>query len=259
MKQRIIKITLRILSFVFAIFSIIAAIMFFYGLNTFTKVLGIILFLLFVFSSIYLFHTSSKYKKERTNPHVESNNNISETSNTENERSSNNSDIQAQLNQAANQLTQVSRMLQNQLANANNSTPVRQNTNSISKTTAKMKIPELIRLIDESYQIMQNTDNPETLCSRYNFACDNIEELKYYCNQGFCNYSDIDCIALFSDENVCYLITQCFRKYKFKAINDLKTNKGIQKRIDKFWDIINNNVNTEIYSNSRDNCKYDME
>lgn len=41
---------------------------------------------------------------------------------------------------------------------------------SQEKATAQWKTPQLVRLINESYQIMFSTDNPETLCDRYKFS-----------------------------------------------------------------------------------------
>lgn len=115
--------------------------------------------------------------------------------------------------------------------------------------TVRWKIPNIIRLIQESYQIMYETDNPETLCSRYKFASSKAEELNYYYRQGW--YTDITKInqytEMLSDENYSRLIFRCYQKYVNKANQELKTKKGVDKRIDKFWSIIQNNVDTEMY------------
>lgn len=115
--------------------------------------------------------------------------------------------------------------------------------------TTKYRIPDLIRLIQESYQIMYETDNPETLCSRYKFASSKVEELNHYCRQGC--YADIDKMnqytEMLSDENYFRLILRCYKKYVNKANQELKTKKGVDKRIEKFWSIIQSNIDTEMY------------
>lgn len=126
---------------------------------------------------------------------------------------------------------------------------------SHEKATAKMKIPQLVQLINESYLIMCNTDNPETLCNRYKFACTKMQELKYYYNQGFCNEKDIDCCKLLYTTNFCKLISSCYQKYATKARTELKTQKGVQNRINKFWTVIQNNVDTNVYLELRRYCK----
>ncbi len=118
---------------------------------------------------------------------------------------------------------------------------------------AKCRTPDLIRLIQESYQIMYETDNPETLCSRYKFASSKAEELNYYYRQGW--YADISKINQYAemlcDENYSKLIFRCYQKYVNKANQELKTKKGVDKRIDKFWSIIQSNVDTEMYIHLR--------
>ena len=117
------------------------------------------------------------------------------------------------------------------------------------ETIAKRKTPDIIRLIQESYKIMYETDNPETLCIRYKFASSKAEELNYYYRQGW--YTDTVKInqyaEMFSDENYFRMIFHCYQKYVNKANQELKTKKGVDKRIDKFWSIIQNNVDNEIY------------
>ena len=123
--------------------------------------------------------------------------------------------------------------------------------------TAKWKAPQIIHHIQESYQIMFNTDNPETLCDRYKFAIKGYEELLYYKDQKYFNdNTTIDFFhTLLSTENYLKLIYQCYQKYKSKAQCELKTQNGINNRINKFWKIIQDNVDTNIYSELRKYCK----
>lgn len=111
------------------------------------------------------------------------------------------------------------------------------------------QINGLIRVIQESYQIISETENPETLCSRYEFALSKVEELSLYYRQNL--YTDSatlnQCTEMYSVENYAKLITQCYYKYLDKARRELKTQKGIEKRIDKYWNIIQNNVDTNLY------------
>lgn len=114
---------------------------------------------------------------------------------------------------------------------------------------AKWKTPDIIRCIQESYQLMYNTDNPETLCNRYKFASPKVKELSHFYNQGW--YTDTDKFnqytEMFSDENYFKLILRCYQKYIVKAKRELKTSNGVSKRIARFWNIIHANVNSEIY------------
>lgn len=114
---------------------------------------------------------------------------------------------------------------------------------------AKWKAPQIIRCIQESYQIMLETDNPQTLCDRYKFSMTNFEELLYYVKQGyFDNKVTIDAFReKLSSENYSILICQCYQKYKNKAYRELKTQNGINNRINKFWKIIQDNVDENTY------------
>lgn len=120
---------------------------------------------------------------------------------------------------------------------------------SQEKATAQWKTPQLVRLINESYQIMFSTDNPETLCDRYKFSIKNYQELLFYENQGY--FKDKDTIdnlhEKLSVENYSKLIYQCYQKYVSKAQKELKTQRGVNNRINKFWKTIQDNVDTNTY------------
>lgn len=117
------------------------------------------------------------------------------------------------------------------------------------KAFAQWKIPELERLIKESYQLMCVTNNPETLCSRYKFIVEKINELAYFEQNGAFNKdSFIQYTILVTEDNYCKLISACYTKYVNKAHSELTTQKGINNRIDKFWKIIRQNVNDEFYN-----------
>lgn len=128
---------------------------------------------------------------------------------------------------------------------------------SHDELNASWKAPQIIRLITESYQIMLDTNNPETLCDRYKFSMTQYEELLFYYNQGyFCDDATIETFKqLLSTNNYAKLICKCYQKYKEKAHKELKTKNGIDKRIDRFWIIIQNNVDINLYLELRKCCK----
>ncbi|MCI9141872.1 MAG: hypothetical protein HFH87_04510 [Lachnospiraceae bacterium] len=112
----------------------------------------------------------------------------------------------------------------------------------------KWKIPELTRLISDSYNIIYNTDNPETLCARYKFLIEKVNELAIFKQQGLFDadtYKEYE--ILISDDNFYSLIMSCYQKYTNKAHSELKTQKGINNRINKFWETIHINVSAEFY------------
>lgn len=116
---------------------------------------------------------------------------------------------------------------------------------------AKMAIPQHIWHIQESYQIMYDTADAETLCSRYKFAKGKVEELQHFFEQGF--YSDAENLekyqGLVSDANYEKLIVQCFARYMNKAHAELKTAFGIEKRKQRFLNYIRENVDVQIMMN----------
>lgn len=71
----------------------------------------------------------------------------------------------------------------------------------------------------------------------------------FYESQGY--FSDKDTIdnlhKKLSVENYSKLIYQCYQKYVSKAQKELKTQRGVNNRINKFWKTIQNNVDTNTY------------
>jgi|GEM_PF-3783509 len=114
-------------------------------------------------------------------------------------------------------------------------------------------IPRYIDILNETYKIIYNTNNPETLCSRYNFAQDKLAELTHYKTQGFIDkqfdlsrYSE-----MFSDDSFYKLTLWCYKKYIDKAKTELTTKKGVENRANKFWKIMQENVSSELYTKLR--------
>lgn len=121
--------------------------------------------------------------------------------------------------------------------------------NGQSIAMANWKVPNLIRQITESYQIICKTNNPEILCSRYNFIVEKINELTVFEQQGLLDKNTFNQYkALITDDNHYKLILSCYNKYKTKAHSELKTQNGINKRINKFWEVIRNNVSDDLYN-----------
>lgn len=118
----------------------------------------------------------------------------------------------------------------------------------IEEARAKMLTPQHIRHIQESYKIMYDTSDPETLCSRYKYALNLVKELRYFTTKGWYNdhtkLSELE--NLFSDDNYCKIIQHSYIQYMEKAKSELKTESGIEKRKQRFLDYIRQNVDTQI-------------
>ena len=116
------------------------------------------------------------------------------------------------------------------------------------QATAKMRIPTLITQVQESYKIMYDTIDPETLCSRFSFASKALDELRYYDTQSlYPSTPSIDKLnELLSDDNYVKLIQRSFMRYMEKAKSELKTASGIEKRKQKYLNYIRNNVDAKI-------------
>lgn len=124
-----------------------------------------------------------------------------------------------------------------------------QNFNTNNKE--KWKIQELTRVITDSYQIIYNTDNPETLCNRFKFIVEKVNELESFEQQGLLDKNTFNKYkTLISDDNLLNLIRACYHKYAAKAQSELKTQTGVDNRINKFWYIIQNNVGTKFYTSN---------
>ncbi len=127
--------------------------------------------------------------------------------------------------------------------------PNKKTLTQYEEALARCRIPDLARLIEESYQIMIDTNNPETLCSRYKFIADKVNELSIFHQQGLLTQNTFSQYqALITDENYYDLILKCYQKYIEKARSELKTKKGIDSRTSKFLQIIQENASADIYS-----------
>lgn len=114
---------------------------------------------------------------------------------------------------------------------------------------ARWRIPYLEQQILESYELMKNTNNPETLCSRYKYMTEKIDELTIYKEQNLFDNNVIEHYkTATTDDNYYNLILSCYQKYVDKANTELKTQKGVNNRIKKFWQIIHDNVTPEFFN-----------
>lgn len=116
---------------------------------------------------------------------------------------------------------------------------------------ANLKVPQLTQQIVESYRLMCSTNNPETLCNRYKFIIEKIDELALFQEQGFFDKDTINRYKSFvTDDELYKLILVCYQKYLNKARSELKTKNGLNNRIKKFWQVIYKNVSIEFYNTS---------
>lgn len=128
-----------------------------------------------------------------------------------------------------------------------------QKTDSFNSIT-NHHISQLERVINDSYHIMYTTNNPETLCERYKFAVIKMNELQKYSESE--NSDNLrKCVELLSNDNLCSLIISCYNKYMEKASSELKTEKAIQNRKNKFWKIIEEHIDHNIFSSAKKFCK----
>ena len=118
---------------------------------------------------------------------------------------------------------------------------------------ANYKIPLIICSMQNSYQIMLIADNPQSLCTSYYFMTLYFDDLLYYMNQGYFDDEEIlDAFqSMLSRENHLKLIYQCYQKYIAKAHRELKKKDAINRQIDMFWRVIQNNVDMDMYLESR--------
>lgn len=101
-------------------------------------------------------------------------------------------------------------------------------------------IPQYIQQLIDSYNLIKSTDNPETFGSRWRFSINRLQELKEYNDKGYWNaahpYEYYE--QLFTGDNLKALLQTCYNRYVNKARLELKTESGVQKRIEKFKETI---------------------
>lgn len=109
----------------------------------------------------------------------------------------------------------------------------------IKKYYPKQNIPVLISQIKESLYLVETTTNIETLLSRKEDGLKKCFTLKELENCGlYKNKPSADEFINRYNKNFNNHIKRCYDDYFSKA-HQLKTESGIQKRMDKFWSILN--------------------
>lgn len=104
--------------------------------------------------------------------------------------------------------------------------------NDLKETYDKSQINNIIRIIQESYKIMLNTKDIETLCKRYELGMQKIytlkelEKINMYNKEPTADYF----ISLFTT-NYNKLIKECHDRY----INEVKNKKSKETRENNFW------------------------
>lgn len=102
------------------------------------------------------------------------------------------------------------------------------------------KIPSLVlqisRLLDDSYDLLCTTANPETFRSRWFFSMDKLAELKAMSGSASKDASAVynHYYPLLTGDNLLMLMQQCRKRYYDKAISELKTTAGVNRRMQKF-------------------------
>ena len=111
---------------------------------------------------------------------------------------------------------------------------------AIKNSYPKSNIHYLIKQVKESVVLIETTTNIETLLSRREYVlqqCYTLKELED-CGLYNGNFSPQECInKLVSNLNIH--LKRCYDDYYFKA-QQLKTETGVQNRMEKFWIIMNN-------------------
>ena len=122
--------------------------------------------------------------------------------------------------------------------------PSRQALNGMKKCTItsfeNLMVNRILQLIQESYQLMCSTKNPETFLSRREFLLEKIQELKQFEIKGLYNHPKYtssyyyELVQKNSDRDLFY----CYKRYIDEAKTELSTQKGIDRRIDSFWETV---------------------
>lgn len=110
----------------------------------------------------------------------------------------------------------------------------------MKKYYPKQNIPSLIQQINESLNIIENTCNIDTLLSRKEFLLKScitlkqLEECKLYKKKPNSDYY----MQKLQDDKFIVHIQRCYWDCLYKA-GMLKTTKGMENRINKFWETMN--------------------
>ena len=115
----------------------------------------------------------------------------------------------------------------------------KENLNNIKGTFSQYEINNLLRIIEESYKIMQNTNDIKTLCERYELAMSKIYTLKELelTNEYKGNPNADYYISLFTS-NYYQLIKRCHDKF----LKKVKTKKEKIIEEDNFWKVLSEYV-----------------
>lgn len=113
-------------------------------------------------------------------------------------------------------------------------------------------IKSALRIINESFHIMQTTKNIDTLCSRYEVGLKNCYHLKEFEIAGLYkgNQTSDYFISMYMD-NYHFLIKQCYDRF----LSEVKTESGKAKRAEKFWNTLKQCVDEYTYSDIQEMFK----
>lgn len=107
------------------------------------------------------------------------------------------------------------------------------------KNYPRKDIPRLLEMIEESIQLVEKTTNVETLISRREFAFQKCLTLKQLEDCGLYRKKPTadEYLNRINKTSFNEHLKRCYDDYYEKA-HQLKTEKGIQNRMDKFWSIL---------------------
>lgn len=114
----------------------------------------------------------------------------------------------------------------------------------MKKHFPQSQISLVVQQIEDSYKIMCSTSDIETLISRHEFGirkCYTLKQLEQ-CGLYSGNLSSDYYLSLYK-ANYHDLIIKCYEQYYKKAKKQLKTEKGVQKKIDAFWAYVAEELN----------------
>lgn len=101
-------------------------------------------------------------------------------------------------------------------------------------STDIVHVTRLVEIIEESIGLIEITKDPDTFFSRIDLIFENIEKISLHDTQVSEKY------LRYMQENMRKLESGCFDRYVEKARSQLKTENGVQKRIEKYKSIADN-------------------